>query len=659
MEWLLFGISASGVGLLCLQLKSLSRWVGLVLLLLLGGSVAAAKFWQDRTTAVATKAQQFQRTLPREGRPGGYVSSDTCQSCHPREHASWHMSYHRTMTQYATPDSVRGPFNHPPLEQLDSPISLSQRGDEFWVEMDDPDWVARRRANPGRYPAFQQPPRVERRIGLLTGSHHMQVYWVPSEKGNLQHLFPYAYLFEKERWVPFNDTFLRDPSFPSYTQLWNLNCMNCHSTAGQPRPDLRTKKIDTRTAEIGISCEACHGPAEEHIEFFRNPLNRYRAPQGEATQSTIVNPEKLDAQRSSMVCGQCHGISWISDSAEAQQHGFRFRPGELLNQNRKLVRAAHLDQQPYLQEPLRRNPRFLSDRYWPDGMVRVSGREYSGMMESPCHVNGGNLSCLSCHDLHHDQPRSQSALDWRDDQLGERGHSNSACLQCHESIGSDLEAHTHHPVGSSGSECYNCHMPHTTYGLLKAIRSHHIDNPSVETSLKTGRPNACNLCHLDKTLDWTSRRLAEWYGHERPSLDQEQKEVAAGLLWLLKGEAGQRALLAWHFGWDAAKEASGSEWMGYALAQGLVDPYSAVRFITERSLRGLKGMEDLEYDFIGPEDDRNAAMDQARSIWRGQERQERPEQAGHRLLTDQGEADTARLEALVRTRDNRSMDLQE
>ena len=158
MEWLLFGISASGVGLLCLQLKSLSRWVGLALLLLLGGSVAAAKFWQDRTTAVATKAQQFQRTLPREGRPGGYVSSNTCQSCHPREHASWQMSYHRTMTQYATPDSVRGPFNHPPLEQLDSPISLSQRGDEFWVEMDDPDWVARRGPIPGATLPFSNRP---------------------------------------------------------------------------------------------------------------------------------------------------------------------------------------------------------------------------------------------------------------------------------------------------------------------------------------------------------------------------------------------------------------------------------------------------------------------------------------------------------------------
>ena len=47
-------------------------------------------------------------------------------------------------------------------------------------------------------------------------------------------------------------------------------------------------------------------------------------------------------------------------------------------------------------------------------------------------------------------------------------------------------------------------MTATTYGLVKAIRSHLIDSPTVESSLTTGRPNACNLCHLDRTLDWTA-----------------------------------------------------------------------------------------------------------------------------------------------------------
>ncbi len=493
---------------------------------------------------------------------------------------------------------------------------------------------------------------------MVTGSHHMQVYWVPSEKGNLQHIFPYAYLFEGERWVPFNDTFLRDPSYPSYPQLWNLNCMNCHATAGQPRPNMKDRTLHTRMGEIGIACESCHGPAEEHVAFYRNPMNRYQADRGDEPDPTIINPAKLDAKRSSMVCGQCHGISWISDSEEYRQKGFRFRPGDELNSNRKLIRAAHLDEQPYLKEPLQQNPRFLSDRYWSDGMVRVSGRDYSGMMESPCHLNG-ELSCLSCHELHHEEPESPVALDWRNDQLTPLGQSNQACLQCHSEMGDDLEAHTHHSPESSGSHCYNCHMPHTTYGLLKAIRSHHIDNPSVETSLRTGRPNACNLCHLDETFEWTGRHLKEWYGHEEPELTDEQRDVSAALLWLLKGEAGQRALLAWHFGWEPAKEASGSDWMGFALAQGLVDPYSAVRFITQRSLKRLEGLEDLEYDFIGSDADRLASLNRARQVWVDLQVNREGQYDSKVLIDADGKVSIDRLNRLIETRDNRSMDLQE
>lgn len=658
MEWLLIGISVGFVAVLCFQLKSVARVASTVLLISLGVTLVSAKLWQDQRLEQAQQEQAFQRTIPREGRPGGFVTSNTCQSCHPNEHASWHMSYHRTMTQYATPETVHAEFDHPPLEHLSSPIQLERRGDEFWVELDDPDWVAMRTANPQRFSSREKAPRVERRIGMVTGSHNMQVFWVPGAKGNLQHLFAYSYLLDDQRWVPFNSTFLRDPKIPDYTQLWNLNCMNCHASFGQPRADIRSRELDTRTAEMGIACESCHGAAEKHVAFYRNPLNRYQASRDDGVDETIVNPAKLDSRRSSMVCGQCHGISWISDSQDYQQNGFRFRPGELLNQNRKPVRAAHLETQPYLKEPLQRNPRFLSDRFWPDGMVRVSGREYSGMMESPCHLDG-DLSCLSCHELHHPEPQSQAALDWRNDQLNPVGDSNQACLQCHESMAEDLSAHTHHAADSSGSNCYNCHMPHTTYGLLKAIRSHQIDSPTVQSSLDTGRPNACNLCHLDQTLDWTGKHLTEWFGQPQPTLNQEQKEVAAGLLWYLKGEAGQRALLAWHFGWEAAREASGEDWMAYAVAQGLVDPYSAVRYIAGRSLKRLPGMSELDYDFIGQADHRQRALEEARAIWSAQWDESGSLGTREVLFRSDGQPDAGRIGELIGNLDNRSMDLQE
>ena len=39
-----------------------------------------------------------------------YVGSESCRECHAENHASWSASYHRRMTQAATPESVLAPF---------------------------------------------------------------------------------------------------------------------------------------------------------------------------------------------------------------------------------------------------------------------------------------------------------------------------------------------------------------------------------------------------------------------------------------------------------------------------------------------------------------------------------------------------------------------
>src|SRR5262245_22383621 len=71
----------------------------------------------------------------------GYVSSRTCRSCHPSQYASWHRSYHRTMTQLATPETVRAAFSGVTVAGVqDHPIALTRRGRELWAEFDDPDW---------------------------------------------------------------------------------------------------------------------------------------------------------------------------------------------------------------------------------------------------------------------------------------------------------------------------------------------------------------------------------------------------------------------------------------------------------------------------------------------------------------------------------------
>jgi len=179
-----------------------------------------------------------------------------------------------------------------------------------------------------------------------------------------------------------------------------------------------------------------------------------------------------------------------------------------------------------------------------------------------------------------------------------------------------IAEHTHHPQGSTGSRCYNCHMPHTAYGLLKAIRSHEISSPSVRQTLQTGRPNACNLCHLDKPLSWTARNLTAWYGHSEVELSPERQTRSAALLWLIKGNAPQRALVAWNLGWPPAQNASGTNWLAPFLAISMNDPYDAVRQISYRSLRRLPDFKaSTDFDFLASEDQRLKVIRELIETW--------------------------------------------
>ena len=161
----------------------------------------------------------------------------------------------------------------------------------------------------------------------------------------------------------------------------------------------------------------------------------------------------------------------------------------------------------------------------------------------------------------------------------------------------------------------NCHMPHTTYGLFSAMRSHRIDSPSVRVSVESGRPNACNLCHLDKTLDWSNQYLNEWYGHPLEELDEDERSIAASVMWVLAGDAVQRTILAWHLGWEVAQDASGGVWMAAYLAQLLTDPYSATRQVAYRSIIQMTGFNGFRYNYLAPRLELEERATRATEIW--------------------------------------------
>ena len=156
-------------------------------------------------------------------------------------------------------------------------------------------------------------------------------------------------------------------------------------------------------------------------------------------------------------------------------------------------------------------------------------------------------------------------------------------LQCHESFRDRLSEHTHHADSSAGSSCYNCHMPYTTYGLLKTIRSHTVSSPSAKESVETGRPNACNLCHLDKTLAWTSEHSGAGTtprGRRSATTSDRSRRRYSGSFAAMPGSARSRA----GDGVATGTAGVGHGWMAPHLATLLDDPYDAVRFIAGRSL---------------------------------------------------------------------------
>ena len=498
----------------CLPLAFLHRRVAVLFVFGVVGLLAA------NTVRERIRPQETSESRrPIEVSDRGYVSSKSCRSCHPAEYHSWHKSFHRTMTQLASEESVVGTFDTE-LELNGRTYRLSERDGKFWVAIS---------KNPG------STEFAKHEIVMTTGSHHLQFYWYElggkdRELGKL----PFVYIFSEQRWVTADSTFLRPPGVhgEDVHGQWNNNCINCHSTGPQPRLAIDSAATsitgtDTHIAEFGIACEACHGPGENHVRKYQNVTSRYSALAGLDDQHGISHPDDIKPGTKSQICGQCHGIS-LPKNMEKMRHtfwsGFGYRPGEdfLSNDSDRILVRQEL-KHPMIAESLRRDPGYLRSYFWRDGMVRVSGREFNGLVNSPCHAHGdeslGVMQCMSCHELHPDGDDEYLA-DWADDQLKAGMEGNDACTQCHTEFGDQqtLTRHTFHEVGSSGSQCYNCHMPHTTYGLFKGIRSHTVSSPSAEESVFIRRPNACNLCHLDKTLEWTANQLEERYGMKLPPL---------------------------------------------------------------------------------------------------------------------------------------------
>lgn len=476
------------------------------------------------------------------------------------------------MTQRVSPETMQGAFDGREVVYQGKRARPFRENDAYYMEIPTPEGGKR-----------------VAQVVLAVGSRRYQQYFEREERseGFAFLRLPILWHIEARRWLHLNTVFLGpdDPDWDKSRARWNDNCIFCHNTGPRPEEILSVpgegggkRRFASHVAELGISCESCHGPGARHVAAYRNPARRYRDYLAGRDAAGIVDPLKLDHERAVSICGQCHGqrlpprdrlLRWLTD-------GPTFRSGErLVDHVRPVTRNTP--------SPSVRAPDLFRLRFWPDGTPRLTAHEYQGVVMSPCYQRG-EMSCSSCHVMHGGDPRGM---------IERKMRGNGACTGCHIEIARNVQAHTRHEPTGSGSLCMECHMPRMVYGILQIHRSHRIENPDPRRDGENGRPHACTTCHLDRSLLWSADQMASRWGdkYTRPAFrrDKAPLDLPDSLASLLAGDAVQRTVYAWAAGRsDTDIEPRDKALLRAALIVSLADGYPSVRWLARQSLLALE-----------------------------------------------------------------------
>lgn len=464
-----------------------------------------------------------------------HTGSQICSDCHTDRHASWYRTYHRTMTQDASGEAVQGRFDGAELNAFGGSVRPVRDGDDLAFEYFDP-------------ASGELLARLP--VSRTVGSHRYQQYLTRAEDSETYYRLHYLWHNEDQRWVHMNAAFLGDDAqeFDAQVTVWNTNCVFCHNTGPKPKvsnlDDLRTRaragqRVDTRTelrfntevAELGIGCEACHGPGAEHTRRMQSLNLRWLAWMQPALDRSIVNPARLSAARSNDICAACHAGRTVPDLAALDRwlsDGPSFRPGDDLTQHLQL-----LDQN--TPSPSAHVPDLFRNRFWHDGSVRLSAYEFQGQQASAC-AKDETLSCIRCHTMHSGDPAGM---------LPEVNRGDAPCLRCHQDLRQSIAEHSGHALESPGSRCMACHMPRAVYGVMTIHRTHHIAVPDVGRDMAAGKPNACLNCHADYSPLQLADSAAETGVLRHDGADPR---LADGLAALIAGDPVRKAVAAFELG---------------------------------------------------------------------------------------------------------------
>ncbi|MEJ2190332.1 MAG: multiheme c-type cytochrome [Acidobacteriota bacterium] len=218
-----------------------------------------------------------------------FVGREACRPCHQTAYESWLGSDHDLAMAEADETSVLGDFDD--VEFISHGVTS-----RFWRE-------------DGRYMVSTEGPDGEIgefEITYTFGHDPLQQYLIPFPGGRLQCL-NIAWDRDRGEWFDLNpDSKVPPDDWLHWTraaQTWNAMCAECHSTNLKKSFDPTTKTYHTTWSEIDVSCEACHGPASEHVAWAEiQPMARPEV----KNYALVIDTSSISSQELVELCAPCH-----------------------------------------------------------------------------------------------------------------------------------------------------------------------------------------------------------------------------------------------------------------------------------------------------------------------------------------------------------------
>jgi predicted CXXCH cytochrome family protein len=401
-----------------------------------------------------------------EAEGASFVGSAACAPCHREQQQLWTGSPHDLAMQPATQDTVLGDFADARFAKFPVMTRFFKKGGRFFVNTEGAD---------GHMADFE--------VKYTFGVYPLQQYLIAFPGGRLQCL-TIAWDSEKGRWFDLypGERILPGDSlhWTGRSQRWNTMCAECHSTDLRQRYDLATDSYETTWADIDVGCEACHGPGSAHVAWAEAAKAAGVPATGDP--ELLVNFGKGDSRYQVEVCAPCHSRRHrVSGEDE--------------------VGTPYLDN--FMPELLR------AGLYHADGQVDAEVYVYGSFLQSKMYHRG--VRCSDCHEPH-------GALLWvAGDALCVRCHNNPPDPRFPTLISKryDTPEHHFHKPDSTGARCVACHMPPKNFMEVDPRHDHSLRVPRPDLSVALGTPNACNMCHADRSAEWSAEAVARWYGPNR------------------------------------------------------------------------------------------------------------------------------------------------